>query len=272
MTDERNLARIAELDEVWTSVADLADGLDEAAWATPTDLPGWTAKDCLSHLVGTELMLMGEPAPDVAVDHLEHLANPFAAVIEVWVEARRPRTGAEVAAEWREVHPRRLAELRALPDEAWDAVGPSPVGDVPFRDFMEVRVFDSWMHEQDIRRAVDRPGPLTGRCAEVAVGRVRAGLGFIVGKRAAAPDGSTVVVEVTGPAGGTYAVAVDGRAREVDEVPTDPTVRLTLDVEAFCALGGGRWRGEVVRRQGRVAVAGDEALADRILAGMAITP
>lgn len=272
MTEQRNAARIAELEEVWGSVAALADELDEEAWATPTDLPGWTAKDCLSHLVGTELMLLGEPAPDVPVDHLEHLTNPFASFIEVWVEARRPVPGADVAAEWRQVVPRRLAELRALPDEAWDEVGPTPIGEAPYRDFMEIRVFDSWMHEQDIRRAVGRPGHLEGPSAEVSVGRVRAGLGFIVGKRAAAPEGTAVVVEVTGPAGGTFAVVVDGRAREVDEVPERPDVGLTMDVETFCALGGGRWRGADALRDGRVAVAGDEDLAGRILAGMAITP
>jgi len=267
-----NAERLAQLDEVWTAVATLAAELDDGDWDVPTDLPGWTVKDCLSHLVGTERSLMGEPAPDVTVDHLPHLANPFAAIIEVWVEARRATPGADVAAEWREVYPRRLAELARLTDDDWDAIGWSPVGEVPFRTFMEVRVFDSWMHSQDMRRAAGRPGELDSSGAAVSVGRIRAGLGFIVGKRAAAPDGTTVTFAVDGPAGGTFSVAVQaGRAALVDAVD-EPTVHLELDVETFCALGGGRWTGGDAQEAGRVVVSGDAALAERVLAGMAITP
>ena len=48
----------------------------------PDGVAGWTVQDNLSHIIGTELMLMGEPAPDVDVSHLTHLANPFAAGME----------------------------------------------------------------------------------------------------------------------------------------------------------------------------------------------
>jgi uncharacterized protein (TIGR03083 family) len=265
--------RIAQLEEVWRSTIQLGRTIADDEWDRPTDLPGWSVRDCYSHLVGTERSLMGDPMPEVAVDHLPHLTGPMAAMIELPVEARRTTPGAEVLAEWEDVSARRLAELRAMPDEQWDVVGWSPVGEVPFRTFMEVRVFDSWMHEQDVRRALGRPGHLHGPCVAVSVGRIRNALGFVVGKRAGAPDGASVVFEVTGDDGGTFPVVVaGGRARLADEVPADPTVHLTLDVETFCALGGGRWSGERARAEGRVAVTGDEALADAVLGAMAITP
>jgi len=260
------------LAEEWSAITEMGSTLTEADWGTPTDLPGWTAKDCLSHMAGTELMLLGEPAPEVAVDHLDHVNSSFAAMIEVPVEARRGTPGAAVLAEFVDATTRRVAALRAMTDEQWAKVGWSPVGEVPYAMFMHVRVFDCWMHEQDIRRAVGRPGGLDSAAAALSVGRIGDGLGFVVGKRAGAPDGTTVVVEVTGPSAASFALGVEGRARMLDEAPTDPTVTITTDTEVFAALGGGRWDGERAMGTGRVTISGDTALGERIVASMAITP
>lgn len=267
-TGERITGQLAT---VWASITELGSGLNEADWNTPTDLPGWTAKDCLSHMAGTEAILLGEPVPDVSVDHIPRVTSPFIAMMEVPVEARRATPAAEVMAEFVDVTNRRLAVLAAMSDEQWSTPGWSPVGEVPYATFMEVRVFDCWMHDQDIRRAVGRPGGINVG-AEVSLGRIELGLGFIVGKRAEAPDGTSVVFEVTGPYPRTYAVVVDGRAGLTDDIPDDPTVRITTDLEVFTALGGGRWSGERAMDTGRVTVAGDSDLAQRILSGMAITP
>ena len=87
-----------------------------------------------------------------------HVPNPFGEMNEAWVEARRTVPGAEVLAEFVEITDRRLDALRAMPAEQFDEVGWSPVGEVPYREFMETRVLDTWAHEQDIRRALGRPG------------------------------------------------------------------------------------------------------------------
>lgn len=254
----------------WAAIGDLAATLSDDDWERPSDLPGWTAKDCLSHMVGTELSLLGEPAPDVAVDHLPHVTSPFAVMLEVWVEARRGVPGSEVVAEFGDATRRRLDVLGAMGEDDWSRVGWSPVGEVPYRTFMEVRVFDCWMHEQDIRRAVGHPGGLDTDPAALSLGRIGDGLGFVVGKRAGAPEGTTVVVEVTGPRARTWSLEVTDRARLVDTVPSDPTVRLRTDLETLCALGGGRW--DRPRAADRVEITGDTELAGRILDGMAITP
>jgi uncharacterized protein (TIGR03083 family) len=267
-TGERITGQLAT---VWASITELGSGLNEADWDTPTDLPGWTAKDCLSHMAGTEAMLLGEPVPDVSVDHIPRVTSSFIAMMEVPVEARRATPAAKVMAEFVDVTNRRLAVLAELSDEEWSIPGWSPVGEVPYATFMEVRVFDCWMHDQDIRRAVGRPGGINVG-AEVSLGRIELGLGFVVGKRAGAPDGTSAVFEVTGPYPRTYAVVVDGRAGLTDDIPTDPTVRITTDLEVFTALGGGRWSGERAMDTGRVTVTGDNELAGRILSGMAITP
>jgi uncharacterized protein (TIGR03083 family) len=260
---------IADLLETeWTNLIALAEGFDDRDWETKTELPGWTVKDCYSHIVGTELSLQGHPLPEVDLSQFDHLTAPSAVVTEPPVAVRRPVPGADVLAELREVSGERMAELRALPPEKWDEVGPTPVGEAPYREFMEVRTFDCWMHEQDVRRALDRPGNDDGPVAEHALKRCGLALGFVVGKKAAAPDGTSVVFDLSGPLARKIAVAVDGRAKVVPEVPADPTVTLSMSTTAFWCLGGGRWQPESVLADGSVSIEGDVGLGERVVRSM----
>jgi uncharacterized protein (TIGR03083 family) len=258
----------------WASISELAHTLDEADWATPTALPGWTAKDCLSHMAGTERMLLGEPAPDVDISHLAHAVSPFQQMMEVWVEAARPEPGSAVVTAFDEATARRLDALRAMTPEQWDEVGWSPIGDVAYRQFMVVRLFDCWMHEQDIRRAVGRPGHLWGPVVDRALDRFRAALGFVVGKKAGAPDGSSVVICTTGETELVLPVVVDGRATLVDpaDAPAAPTATVTVPFATFVALGGGRWDRAAAEAAGGIELTGDVALGRRVLDGLAFTP
>lgn len=263
---------IEVLVDQWDALAALCDDLTEEEWKTPTALPGWSVQDCVSHIIGIERMLMGDPQPDVATDHLAHVNDPMGASIESWVEARRSMTGREVLDEYREQTARRAEQLRAMTDEEMDVVGWSPVGEVPYRVFVQIRVFDVWMHEQDVRRALGRPGHLQGPAVDVSLDRVKAALGFVVGKKASAPDGSSVVFELDGAPVPRFTVVVDGRARVVDDAPAEPTVRIRLPFESFIALGGGRWHTDEALAAGGVEVTGDRDLGRHILDSMAFTP
>jgi len=137
---------------------------------------------------------------------------------------------------------------------------------------MEIRVFDCWVHEQDIRRAVGRVGHLDGRVAELAMGRITGALGFVVGKRVAPGDGVSVVVELGPPLGTTLAVEVTGGRAGAVAPPAEPTVRIRSDGEAWLCLGTGRWTAAEALARGRVTLAGDEALGRRIVEQLATTP
>jgi uncharacterized protein (TIGR03083 family) len=137
------------------------------------------------------------------------------------------------------------------------------------RDFLHIRIFDCWVHEQDIRRAVGRPGNLEGPVARHSVGRITSAMPFVVGKKAQAPPGTTVVFEITGPAGDTLPIGVEGtRARRLDALPATPTVRLTMDVETFNCLGCGRWEPDTVLASGKVRINGNRALGETIVRQM----
>ena len=70
-------------------------------------------------------------------------------------------------ADLREVIAERRAALAGMDQAAFDAESFTPAGPDTYGRFMRIRVMDMWMHEQDIREAVGRPGhergPRTGR-------------------------------------------------------------------------------------------------------------
>jgi len=267
---------ITLLDDVWNDIATVCDGLTASEWNTPTECPGWTVHDNVSHMIGTERMLLGEqpePGADDAGD-AAHVRNDIGRANERWIATYRGWDGAALLDEFRAVTGRRLDALRELTTADWDREGFTPEGPGPYRRFMEIRVFDCWYHDQDIREALVRPGYLDGPVADISIGRIPAkALGYVVGKKAGAPPGTTVVFEIAGPSPILAAIAVppEGRAVLMDAPPDSPTVRVALDRRTFARLAGGRWTGEHARAHGTVRVTGDSALGDRVVDNLAFT-
>jgi uncharacterized protein (TIGR03083 family) len=262
---------IEALAEVWTRLDDLLTGLDEASWSAPTCLPGWDVKAVVAHLIGTEAMLLGEPAPDVEIDpaEYEHVRNDMGRINEAWVASMADLAPVELLTSFRDHTARRLEALRATDQAAWDAEGFTPAGTDTYGRFMRIRVFDCWLHEQDIRDAVSRPGGEEALSAAMTFDEMEAALGYVVGKKAAAPAGSSVRFELTGPAGRTIHVDVGDRARVVDELSGPPTVTLTMPAGVLSRLAAGR--GEPEALCGQVTVDGDRGLGQQILANLRYT-
>ncbi len=267
---QRGMEATAALAETWGALAEVSFELSATEWALPTECPGWDVKDQLSHLIGIERSIMGDPAPEWDGPLGAHVRNDVAAMNERWVAVRRPLPGAAVRAEFVEVTGTRLAELAARSEDEWAVVGWSPVGDVPYAVFMEVRVFDSWVHEQDARRALDRPGGSGNRASALSLDRVQGAMPFVVGKQAGCAEGTAVRFEVSGPGldARAFTIAVEGgRARPVgDEV--DPAVTLSLSSIDFARLGCGRATAAQVEAAAGVALAGDAAVGRRVLGAM----
>jgi uncharacterized protein (TIGR03083 family) len=284
------LAARDALAETWSSLADACHELSSNEWALPTECPGWDVKDQLSHLIGIERSIMGEAAPTWEGDLGPHVKNDFAAITEPWVAVRRSRTGPEVYAEFVEVTTRRLAELDGLTEAEWAEVGWSPVGQRPRAEFMEVRVFDSWVHEQDARRALDRPGGCGGRASALALERVQGAMGFVVAKQAACSDGTSVRFDISGPGGDarSFTISVAGGRGSMLEHGSpslkhgspsqgaDPeqegvgaaTVRISLSALDFVRLGCGRAGAEQVEAAGGIGLEGDAATGRQVLGHM----
>ena len=133
---------VAELE----SFGDLIRPLDAASWTTPTRCEGWTVADVAAHVVGS--------IADVAAGQLEGLGTPEVTAREV--AERRGRTPADVADELVLVT-KQAADLAAVFDDAvWDT--PAPGGyDGTLGQGVEALWYDTYLHGDDIRAALDRP-------------------------------------------------------------------------------------------------------------------
>jgi uncharacterized protein (TIGR03083 family) len=266
---------IDRLDEVWRDIVDLCQDLNDEQWVLPTECPGWSVRDNVAHMIGTERMLLGErPTAGGDAGDAPHVRNDIGRVNEQWIASYDAFTGKELLDEFRAVTVRRLEALRALNEDDWSREGFTPEGKGPYRQFMAIRVFDCWFHDQDIREALQRPGMLEGAVADLSLQRiVDKGLGYVVGKKAGPPPDSTVVFDVVGTPPMIAAVVVPpaGRAFVGDTVPDTPTARITTDRRTFARLAGGRWTGDHARTHGVVRVDGDQSLGDRVVDNMAFT-
>jgi len=264
---------VAALGEVWTSIAGLLAELDDADWHRPSPLPGWSVQDNVAHIVGTEAMLSGEAAPDVEVDRSakQHVRNDIGAFNEAWVESMRAMPPEQVLTRFREVTAERLAALEAMSLEEWNAESFTPAGKDTFGRFMQIRVFDCWLHEQDIRDAVGLPGHLTGLAVDVTLDEMATALGFVVGKKAGAAAGQSVSFVLTdaGSVVRTMHVLVGERAAVVPELDGPATVTLTMPVGVMTRRCAGRVGPDDLLDQ--VVIDGDLALATRVLGNQAYT-
>jgi uncharacterized protein (TIGR03083 family) len=230
----------------WDSLEELLGGLSERQWRAPTPLPGWCVHDVVAHMIGTESSLQGISPPDVDVDlsTLDHVRNDVGAANEAWVRYLSPEPGDVLLQRFCSITGERRERLTAMPVDEWNAPTPTPVGMESFGRFMRVRLFDCWMHEQDIRDGVNSPSSeadLSGPAARQALDEIAATMGYVVGKLGKAPEGSRVAIELTGPVARTIRVAVDGRAQVVDDFGgQDPTSTIRLDGLLLARLAGGR--------------------------------
>jgi len=261
---------ISILAEEWAAIDVLGQGLAEAEWDLPSECPGWSVRDVVSHLIGIERALLGDAAPPPLADLPEHVENEIGARNEAWVEPRRSLPGPVVLAEFRDVTARRLVQLSAAPEARFDEIVPSPVGNVAYREFMNVRVMDCWVHEQDIRVATGRPGHDSGPAAQLSLDRLCSAMPFVVGKQAGAPEGASVRFELRGSFPRRIDVVVHrGRAQTVPALDGRPDALLDMDMEVFWRLACGRVDGEAARIAGIVELGGDRELAGRVLQSMA---
>ncbi|MER7577762.1 maleylpyruvate isomerase family mycothiol-dependent enzyme [Streptomyces sp. NPDC126514] len=261
---------IAALHDVWESLDDVLARLTPAQWALATCLLGWTVSDVVAHVTGTECMLAGDPVPAVTIDvsSLPHVANDIGAANEIWVQALRATPGAEMLRLFRDAVCRRREALERTTQADFDAPSWTPAGEATYGRFMQLRVYDTWMHEQDIRTATGIAGHCSGPAATVSFAELRRALGYIVGKRAALPNGTSVRFDLTGALPARIDVMVEGRAQIV-QLDKTPTVTLCMPSELLMWLSGGR--SSASGHSSDIEIRGDDFLGRRVLDHLAFT-
>lgn len=269
------------------AIIDLAFTCSDADFDKPTECPGWTVKDQVSHVVALESMLTGRPDPQVEVPRYDHVLNDKGEFMEQGVELRRARSGAEVVQELQQVMARRLGQLKELkdnpPENAEEMLVDTPMGQQPLLQSLRIRISDLWSHEQDIRAALGRPGNLDSAAAAVFTQGVLDALPVIVVKRAQVPAGRVVMIELTGPVVARSGVRIEegedgkphghlmfmGGADETGPIPViGKTTSIQMSTEAFTRRAAGRRTTEDLH----YSVHGDEDVARRVLDSLVVTP
>lgn len=247
----------------WDSLDELFGGLTEQQWATPSLCPGWTTRDIMIHLGAVEHMLVGE-APGSMVDSL-----PFNKVAD-WMNDVKSLDDAGVLERYRQVIAARRDELSQLTDDHLALPSATPVGPGTYGRFMAVRVFDFWVHEQDIRRPLGLPGHPSGAAADMAIDEVYRSLPYIIGKKVGLPDGKSITIEIDGGVRRSMHVAVTGRAGLVEGLDA-PDVVLRADSTTFALLACGRIDPQGAIDDGSISWSGDATWGDTAARNLAFT-
>lgn len=240
----------------------LAADLDADQLAVQSLCPDWDVRACLGHVIGVEKALTGwQPDPENLFD--------FNVALEFDGELK-DRDPAGVAAAVQGVTDARLADLEGRDAAVVDAASMTPVGPQAYGNFLQIRVFDMWVHARDIALPLGVELTDGGPTAEFALNEVHRSMGYIAGKRIGLEDGMSMTVEVTGGAARTIHVAVDGRAGLVESLD-DPDLTLRADTETFVMLACGRVDPQERIDDGRISWTGDDRWGEKAARNLRFT-
>ncbi|RZU30091.1 uncharacterized protein (TIGR03083 family) [Streptomyces sp. BK022] len=255
------------------AISELVNPLAEAEWNRRTPCPGWSVRDVVSHVIGLDCEMLGDPRPIHALPRdLFHVTNEAQRYMEMQVDVRRHHTAPEMTSELEYTVIRRNRQIRNESRQP-DTIVRGPMGkEITLELAMRMRAFDVWVHEQDLRTALGRPGNLDSPGALVARDLLLAGLPKVVAKKAEAPRSSAIVFDVHGPVEFLRTIRVDIQGRgTLETAPAlGPAASFSLDWETYFRLACGRISAEAAGD--RVKTEGDPDLTAAILRNFAVTP
>jgi uncharacterized protein (TIGR03083 family) len=251
------------LEQCYDAIESVCARLDSAQWRTRSLCPDWTARDVVSHLGMMERVMTGWlPASADEAAPLDRIAPYQAEVAGLDDESFADRIT--------DIFAGRRADLAKLTEADLSLPSWTPIGPRPYGGFLQIRIFDFWVHERDITIPLGWATDDAGPRAEIALDQVESSIGYIVGKKVGFPDGTSIVFHLTGPITRNIAVIVDGRARQVASVAA-PTVELTTDSTTFIQLAAGRIDPQAQLDSGKVRLSGDRELSDRAARNLRFT-
>lgn len=260
--DMRSLEEIrAALESCYAQFEGLCADLTAADWQTRSLCPEWTVHEVVQHVTSIEAVMAGWLPEDDATP------PPFEKAAAFLEGSDDPAVLAEKV---HAVYDHRRRDLSALTEADLDRPSWMPVGPGTYGRFLEIRVFDFWVHERDITTPLGRATDDSGLAAEIALAEVEGSIGYIVGKKVGLPDGKSLTFDLTGPIARRIHVAVDGRAKRVDHLD-NPDTTLTTDSTTFIQLACGRIDPQAQIDAGKVTWSGDEEIGDRAARNLRFT-
>ncbi len=197
--------------ELWDRIIGLVDELGEDDWSRDTPCTGWNVHDLVGHLSGIQVMLDADTvAPPPSGWEPPEGAGPLDAWTEAGVAARRTWDHERVRAELKQARDGHFARLRGVAD--WSAPADGPIGPTTEEGLLQVRMYDLWVHLQDLREAIGRPVEAddASQAAVLAHWHVIDRIPYLFVKRAGAEEQATMRVRLGRPVGLDTVVEVSG--------------------------------------------------------------
>ncbi|GAA2212458.1 maleylpyruvate isomerase family mycothiol-dependent enzyme [Nonomuraea monospora] len=255
------------------ALLDLLRSLTPADWARPTVCPGWDVHDVVGHVLNDYMRRLSGARDG-------HAGAVFAD--DETLPAYLARVNGEFVQATHQLSPRLMIELLELLgprlDEVWAAHDlEAPAGlnvswaatDVGSPAWLDVgrEYTEFWVHQQQVRDAVARPGAAQPELLAPVLGVFAQALPFTL-REHDRPEGTVVVLEVLGAAGGRFWAAWrDGRWR-MAEAGGEPVARVAMGQDTFWRLAT---RGiGVAEARARSEVSGDRELTDAMTTLLAV--
>ena len=241
---------LTALDNCFTDFSNLISSFEEKDWGVQSLCPDWDIRGVVTHLASVENLLLGW-FPQSAEEW-----PPFEMMDEFKSQASN-LSSSELLEKTLNILELRKKELSTLGDSTWNAECMTPVGPATYGRFMNVRVFDFWVHQRDMTMPLGIDTEDDGLHAEITLDEVHGSLGYIAGKKIGLEDGMSIAFQLTGAIERTLYAEVDGRAKVVDGID-DPTVTISADMRSFIMLACGRVDPQQEIDSGRISWSGDD--------------
>jgi uncharacterized protein (TIGR03083 family) len=258
---------VAGLEQLWAATIKLLEGLTPDEWSRPTPCADWDVRELAAHLAAGQGLFEGLPQPNVPPGWSTDRTGIDAQTAEM-VAARHDWPPERVLEELRRATGAQLERFGSLDDAGWTAPSAGPPGVNTVAALARNRLLDGYIHLLDLRVALDRPLDLDAEPVAFAecVAQAREFCGWGAVKKASLPDGSRVRIELTGPAGSTNDLVVEGRRGALvdPEAGTAERVEGTSAAFLFVATARPQWTGMA----GGIDALGPQA--EQLLAGYVI--
>lgn len=246
---------------------DLLESLSEREWALPTVCEGWSVKDVALHVLGDDMGVLsrkrdGHSSATERLDSWEELVAFLNDWNERWVDAARRisaplliellgRMGDDLHQYFASLDPHEMGG-----PVSWAGPAPAPVWLDVAREYTE-----RWLHQQQIRNAVKRPGAKEPEMFAPVLATFVHALPQTF-RDVDSPEGTHVKLTIAGESGGEWSVVREAKGWGLYvDVASKPDALVSIDQERAWRL----FTKGIDKMESDAKVKGDRALGERLL-------
>jgi hypothetical protein len=230
------------------------DRLHAAALARPA-VAGWSVRDVFVHLATFDrAAVTGRLAPSLLGASRPEELEPFA---DHLVAEGRGIDDEQLRRDLRVWGARLRRLVAALPGRLGTVAVPSSFGPVPLVWLSCLRVYDEWVHQVDVARALGDPEPVMDAPTRAALAWFQRRALPVTALPAIGPRSGVVAVTVRDAPGPTWRIDLGGR-RFGALVAAAPTVEVAFTTAAWCLVAADRDRWAALEEQGTIDIVGED--------------